>query len=65
MKKQKKKNQHRKINVGIMIDKSELGEMLAASRIDLNGPAVLSMARKGLAAEKAEKSAANKGGSSK
>ena len=62
MKKQKKKNRHRKINVGIMIEESELNEMLAASRVDLNGPAVLSMARTGLAAAK---SAANKGGSSK
>lgn len=50
--KMQKKKQTKKINVGVTIDKSELDEMRAASRVDLNGPAILSMARKGLIAEK-------------
>lgn len=48
------KNQ-KKVNVGICILKKELDEMRAAARVDLSGPAVLAMARKGLEAEKAEK----------
>lgn len=48
------KNQ-KKVNVGICIPKKELDEMRAAARVDLSGPAVLAMARKGLEAEKAEK----------
>lgn len=45
----------KKVNVGICIPKKELEEMRAAARVDLSGPAVLAMARKGLEAEKAEK----------
>ena len=46
----------KKVNVGIYIPKKELKEMRTAARVDLNGPAVLAMARKGLEAEKAERS---------
>lgn len=45
----------KKINVGIYIPKKELEEMRAAARVDLSGPAVLAMARKGLEAEKSER----------
>lgn len=45
----------KKINVGIYIPKKELEEMRAAARIDLSGPAVLAMARRGLEAEKKER----------
>ena len=41
-----------KINVGVNIPASELKEMRRVSCVDLSGPAVLAMARKGLAAEK-------------
>ena len=40
------------IAVGITIKKTELVEMKAAARVDLNGPAVLAMARLGLEAYK-------------
>lgn len=52
-----------KINVGVNIPADELDEMKRMLCVDLSGPAVLAMARKGVAAEKekaaklAEKSA--------
>lgn len=42
------------VSVGISIKKSELEEMKAAARVDLNGPAVLAMARYGLERAKFE-----------
>lgn len=45
----------KKVNVGINLPKKELDEMMAAARIDLRGPAVLAMARKGLEVNKAER----------
>lgn len=42
----------KKVNVGITIFDDELDEMRKVTCIDLNGPAVLSLARKGLAYEK-------------
>lgn len=45
----------KKVNVGIHIPKKELEEMRAAARVDLSGPAVLAMARRGLEAERREK----------
>lgn len=44
-----------RIQVGITLPKKELDDMRRASHVDLNGPAVLAMARKGLEAEKAKK----------
>lgn len=41
-----------KINVGISMPAGELAEMRRVACIDLSGPAVLSLARKGLVAEK-------------
>lgn len=42
----------KRINVGVTILKSELEEMKYYARVDLNGTAVLSLARKGLEVEK-------------
>lgn len=42
------------IAVGISIKKEELADMKAAARVDLNGPAVLAMARYGLERAKFE-----------
>ena len=41
-----------KIQVGVTIPTAELDEMKRMSCVDSSGPAVLAMARKGLAAEK-------------
>ena len=43
-----------KINVGVNIPASELAEMRQITCVDLSGPAVLALARKGLAVEKAK-----------
>ena len=43
-----------KINVGINIPPEELALMKRVTCVDLNGPAVLALARKGLAAELAK-----------
>ena len=43
-----------KVNVGINIPASELAEMRRVTCVDLNGPAVLALARKGLAVELAK-----------
>ena len=51
-KKKEPKPVRKKVNVGITMYDDELDEMRMLSRVDLNGPAVLSMARKGVAAEK-------------
>ena len=45
----------KKINVGIYVPKKELDEMKELTKVDLNGPAVLAMARKGVEAEKNRK----------
>ena len=45
----------KKINVGVYVPKKELEEMRDLSKVDLNGPAVLAMARKGVEAEKNRK----------
>lgn len=51
-----------KINVGVNIPPEELAEMKRVTCVDLNGPAVLALARKGLAAELAkEQETHNKG----
>lgn len=50
-----REKKQKKINVGIYIPKKELEEMRAAARVDLSGPAVLAMARKGLEADKTER----------
>ena len=46
----------KKIAVGVNLYKSELAEMQRVTCVDLSGPAVLAMARKGLAAEKEKES---------
>jgi nitrogen fixation protein len=50
--KTEKKPVNEKVNVGITIPKKELEEMRSFARVDLNGPAVLSLARKGLEVQK-------------
>ena len=47
-----------KIQVGVNIPAVELAEMKSVTCVDLSGPAVLALARKGLAAEKAKSAAA-------
>lgn len=48
----KKTRKNAKVGVGISIPAEELAEMRRVACIDLSGPAILSLARKGLAAEK-------------
>ena len=43
-----------KIAVGVNVPASELAEMRRVTCVDLSGPAVLALARKGLAAELAK-----------
>ena len=47
-----KSSKDKKINVGIAMLPSEIAEMRRVACVDLSGPAVLSLARKGLVAEK-------------
>lgn len=49
-----------KIGVGINIPAKELAEMRRVTCVDLSGPAVLALARKGLAAELAKEKEINK-----
>lgn len=42
----------KKVQVGVMIPKKELEEMRKVTRVDLNGPTVLSLARMGLQYQK-------------
>lgn len=47
-----KKNKDQKVSVGVTMPTSELKEMKRITCIDLNGTAVLALARKGLDHEK-------------
>jgi hypothetical protein len=47
-------NTEEKIGVGVNVPASELAEMRRVTCVDLSGPAVLALARKGLAAELAK-----------
>ena len=50
-----------KIAVGVNVPASELAEMRRVTCVGLSGPAVLALARKGLAAELAKEQEAHKG----
>lgn len=54
-----------KISVGVNVPASELAEMRRVTCVDLSGPAVLALARKGLAAELAKEQDAHKGACTK
>lgn len=54
-----------KISVGVNVPASELAEMRRVTCVDLAGPTVLALARKGLAAELAKEQDAHKGARTK